>query len=82
MEELQKRGFDKDGKRTGNCTGRVAERKDLFGTLEIGANPALEQASGGEVRTQTRLMVERLEQMCEGWRKNGERGGVRDERRQ
>lgn len=69
IEELQKRGFDKDGKRAVNGKGRGAGKKNgLYGTLNIGAHQGLPVAKGQELRRQMGLIVERLEEMCENWR--------------
>lgn len=68
MEELQKRGFDKDGNRVGNGTERGAGKKNgLCGTLEMNAFPILAVAEGEQVRRQVGLMVETMEKMCENW---------------
>lgn len=70
MEELQKRGLDKDGKHAGNGTWRGAGKKNgLYGTLEMGAFETLAVAEWGEVRRQVGLMVETMEKMCVDWTK-------------
>lgn len=68
IEELQKRGFDKDGKCAVNGKASGAGKNGLYGTLSIGAHRALPLAKGGELRRQMGLMVQRLEDMCENQR--------------
>ena len=64
-EELQKRGFDKDGQCAGDGTGRGENHKsDLAVTLELSAFPALLVTKWSEVCRQAGLIAERVEKMC------------------
>ena len=70
LEELQKRGFDKDGKRAKHGMERgVGGKAGFCGTLEINLSPKIAVAEWGEVRRQVGLMVERMEEMSMSWAK-------------
>lgn len=65
MEELQKRGFDKDGRHTGDGMGRgEGEESDLAGTLELIAHKGLLVTERSEVCRQAGLIAQRVEEMC------------------
>lgn len=65
-EELQKRGFDKDGQYAGDGTGWGEEKKKsgLAGTLELIGTERLLVMKRSEVCRQAGLIVERVEEMC------------------
>lgn len=72
IEELRKRGWNKDGKRAGNGIGSGAGRiYGLYGTLDIIVKPAVAIAEWVELRRQMGLIVEKLEEICEN--RNGKR---------
>ena len=73
-EELQKRGFDKDGQCAGDGTGRGEKNKsDLAGTLELSAFTDLLVTNRSEVCRQAGLIAERVEKMCRNQTKSKER---------
>lgn len=66
MEELRKRGFDKEGKRAKNGRQKWERLKNgLFGTLELSAYPQFADAKWDKVQSQVGLVVERMEKICE-----------------
>lgn len=66
IEELQKRGWDMDGKPLKTRMGYSAKRiSSLNGTLDIIAKPMVAIAEWTELQRQMGLIVEKLEEMCE-----------------